>query len=166
LYLQPSRQITTSEQQFQKYHTNNDHPDLIGHHHSKHTSSKYTYKSLVPDEIRKVTAEGSGLYEFVPGEVTTFRVNTSKAGTSLNPENTTFTYFAFKINLILGSSLLFVGIVTSKGPSDEVSVKHRGGGLYDVAYKIPDHTRALVLIKYGDSEILGSPFTVRPASRK
>lgn len=62
--------------------------------------------------------------------------------------------------------MLFVGVVTSRGPSEEVSVKHRGDGQYDVAYKIPDHTRALVLIKYGDSEILGSPFTVRPASRK
>ncbi|KAI6171470.1 hypothetical protein M3Y97_01048000 [Aphelenchoides bicaudatus] len=140
----PQHQITTSEQQLQKWNEK-DHSDLIGHHnqHSK-SSSKYSYKTLSSDDVRKVTAEGSGLYEFVPGEVATFRVDTSKAG----------------------SSLLFVGIVTSKGPSEEVSVKHRGGGLYDVAYKIPDHTRALVLIKYGDSEMLGSPFTVRPASRK
>jgi hypothetical protein len=51
------------------------------HHHSKVT--KYSYKSLVPDDIRRVTAEGAGLYEYVPGETATFRVNTSKAG-SLN----------------------------------------------------------------------------------
>ncbi|KAI6216017.1 Filamin-C [Aphelenchoides besseyi] len=111
-------------------------------HETSSRTNKYTYNTLSADDVRRVTADGAGLYEFIPGQTATFRVNTSKAG----------------------SSLLFVGVVTSRGPSEEVSVKHRGSGQYDVTYKIPERTRALVLIKYGDREILGSPFTVRPTT--
>ncbi|CAD5224207.1 unnamed protein product [Bursaphelenchus xylophilus] len=99
-----------------------------------------SYLTTSAEDARKVTAEGSGLYEFVAGESASFTINTSKAG----------------------KSYLFVGVVTSRGPSDEVSIVHKGNGEYNVSYKIPERTRAVVIIKYGDREIMGSPFTVRP----
>ena len=97
-------------------------------------------------------------FQYVPGEVASFRVNTSKAGRRADASAK-----KRETRNSLGSSLLFVGVVTCRGPSEEVAVRHVGGGEYNVSYKIPERTRALVLIKYGDREILGSPFTVRPA---
>lgn len=55
-----------------------------------------------------------------------------------------------------------VGVVTTKGPCEEVIVKHQGGGHYIVNYKVHDRVKGFVFVKYGDQEIPGSPFAIEP----
>ena len=43
-----------------------------------------------------------------------------------------------------------VGVVTTKGPCEEVIVKHQGQGNYIVNYKIHDRVKGFIFIKYGD----------------
>lgn len=62
----------------------------------------------------------------------------------------------------LGPNLLFVGIVTVKGPCEEVIVKHHGQGQYIVNYKIHERAKAYIFVKYGEVQIPGSPFCVEP----
>lgn len=52
---------------------------------SNEFDQKHRYKLLIAteDDVRKVKAEGAGLYEFTPGKVASFKVNTSKAGKPL-----------------------------------------------------------------------------------
>jgi filamin len=98
------------------------------------------HQKLLNGDARKVSVSGSGLDSFTPGSTSSFHIDSSKAG----------------------PNLLFVGVVTSKGPSDEVLVKHEGSGVYKVSYKIDERSKALIFVKYGDQQIPGSPFGVRP----
>lgn len=92
-------------------------------------------------DAAKVVAKGSGLNEFTPGEASSFNIDTGLAG----------------------ANLLMVGVVTSKGPCEEVIVKHMGAGHYVVNYKIHDNVKGYIFVKYGDREIPGSPFPIGPS---
>uniref|UniRef100_A0A915EEU5 Filamin n=1 Tax=Ditylenchus dipsaci TaxID=166011 RepID=A0A915EEU5_9BILA len=102
--------------------------------HLKNSSNSQVYNG----DAGRVTAQGPGLKEFQPGQPATFTIDTANAG----------------------PNLLFVGVVTSRGPSDEVFVKHMGNGFYQISYQIPEASRALVFVKYGEAQINGSPFNV------
>ncbi|KAL7072111.1 hypothetical protein ACQ4LE_008704 [Meloidogyne hapla] len=88
----------------------------------------------------KVRASGAGLSNFTPRKPNEFVVDTSATG----------------------MNALFVGAVTPHGPTDELSVSHSGGGKFVVKYTIPHDSEALIFVKYGDGQIPGSPFPVRP----
>ncbi|KAL3074347.1 hypothetical protein niasHS_015177 [Heterodera schachtii] len=92
-----------------------------------------------------VAVEGHGLQSFVPGQAAKFAVDAS------NTE-------------LACPKALFVGVVTSHGPADKVTVEHVGGGCYEVSYTVQDDTEALVFVKYGKNNVDGSPFSVRPMS--
>ncbi|KAI1724910.1 filamin repeat domain-containing protein [Ditylenchus destructor] len=96
--------------------------------------------SIYDGDARKVVAKGEGLNHFQPGVPASFTIDTANAGTNL----------------------LFVGVVTSRGPSDEVKVEHCGNGFYQVSYRIPESSKAMVFVKYGEAQITGSPFMVLP----
>ena len=66
----------------------------------------------------------------------------------------------------LGSNVLFVGAVTESGPVKEVNVSYDRTGRYLVNYVVPRNEKALVFVKYGDSDIPGSPFRIRPKTHK
>ncbi|GMR46035.1 hypothetical protein PMAYCL1PPCAC_16230 [Pristionchus mayeri] len=89
-------------------------------------------------DASKVTAKGAGLNKFFPGRPAMFTIDTALAG----------------------QNLLMVGIVTTKGPCEEVVVKHQGNGHYICTYRIQDRLKGFVFIKYGDVEIPGSPFAL------
>lgn len=59
-----------------------------------------------------------------------------------------------------GENLLFVGVLTSKGPCDEVTVRHLGSGRYAVTYRIQDRVKGFIFVKYGETNVPGSPFAV------
>ncbi|CAD5218153.1 unnamed protein product [Bursaphelenchus okinawaensis] len=128
------------EGQYENDKTEDVYQKLLSESTEYDQKHRQNFLTATAADVRKVVAEGSGLYEYIPGETANFTVNTSKAG----------------------RSYLFIGVVTSKGPSEEVNIHHRGEGVYNVSYKIPDRTRAVVIVKYGDREVMGSPFTVRP----
>ncbi|VDK52628.1 unnamed protein product [Anisakis simplex] len=89
-------------------------------------------------DASKVTVKGAGLNKFFPGRPATFNIDTGMAGTNL----------------------LFVGVVTTKGPCEEVIVRHTGQGSYTVTYRIQDRVKGFVFVKYGDTNIPGSPFAI------
>ncbi|CAB3406891.1 unnamed protein product [Caenorhabditis bovis] len=91
-------------------------------------------------DASKVTAKGAGLNKFFPGRPAAFQIDTGLAGTNL----------------------LMVGVVTSKGPCEEVMVRHQGQGHYVCSYRIPERVKGFIFIKYGDKEIPGSPFAIEP----
>ncbi|GMT21276.1 hypothetical protein PFISCL1PPCAC_12573 [Pristionchus fissidentatus] len=91
-------------------------------------------------DASKVSAKGAGLNKFFPGRPAMFTIDTALAG----------------------ANLLMVGIVTTKGPCEEVVVKHQGNGHYICTYRIQDRLKGFVFIKYGDVEIPGSPFALEP----
>ncbi|KAK6040219.1 Filamin/ABP280 repeat protein [Cooperia oncophora] len=91
-------------------------------------------------DATKVEAKGAGLNKFFPGRPAMFTIDTALAG----------------------PNILMVGVVTTKGPCEEVVVKHQGNGHYVVTYKVPDRLKGFIFIKYGDEEIPGSPFPIEP----
>lgn len=60
----------------------------------------------------------------------------------------------------LGTNILFVGVHGPKGPCDEVFVKHQGRQQYNVSYMVRDKGEYIVIVKWGDEHIPGSPFKV------
>lgn len=66
----------------------------------------------------------------------------------------------FKIKLFLGTNILFVGVHGPKGPCEEVFIKHQGHNQYHVNYVVRERGDYLIIIKWGDDHIPGSPFKV------
>jgi filamin len=66
----------------------------------------------------------------------------------------------FSLSHFAGQDVLFVGVLSTNAPCDEVLVKHDGRGQYSVNYKLNEQTRAFIFVKYGDSHVPGSPFIV------
>ncbi|VDM63201.1 unnamed protein product [Angiostrongylus costaricensis] len=87
-------------------------------------------------DANKVEAKGAGLNKFFPGRPAMFTIDTGAAG----------------------PNILMVGVVTTKGPCDEVVVKHQGSGHYVVTYKVPERVKGFIFIKYGD-EVFTVSFT-------
>jgi len=63
---------------------------------------------------------------------------------------------------VLGHNLLFCGMVgpASAPPVDEIVVKHQKNNNYNVSYTVKHKGRYLLIVKYGDDQIPGSPFDV------
>lgn len=55
---------------------------------------------------------------------------------------------------------MYVGVYGPKGPSDEVFVKHVGRNNYNVSYLVRERGEYIVIVKWGDDHIPGSPFKV------
>lgn len=56
--------------------------------------------------------------------------------------------------------MLMVGVYGPKTPCEEVVIKHIGNQQYQVNYCIKDKGEYMLIVKYGDQHIPGSPFTV------
>lgn len=86
----------------------------------------------------KVTSKGLGLKRAVLNKQNTFTVNCLDAG----------------------NNLIYASVYGPKGPCDEVFVKHLGRNLYQVNYVVKDRGDHVVIVKWGDDHIPGSPFKV------
>lgn len=62
--------------------------------------------------------------------------------------------------LYLGNNILYVGMYGPKGPCEEVFIKHTGRNNYTVNYVVRDRGEYLLIIKWGDDHIPGSPFKI------
>uniref|UniRef100_A0ABD2W3Y9 Calponin-homology (CH) domain-containing protein n=1 Tax=Trichogramma kaykai TaxID=54128 RepID=A0ABD2W3Y9_9HYME len=89
-------------------------------------------------DARKVTSKGMGLKKAYLGKQNQFTVNCGDAG----------------------NNILFVGVHGPKGPSEEVYVKHMGRNNYNVSYLVRERGEYIVIVKWGDDHIPGSPFKV------
>lgn len=59
-----------------------------------------------------------------------------------------------------GCNILFVGIGGPKGPSEEISIKKLSKNSYKVRYFIKDTGEYLLVVKWGEEHVPGSPFLV------
>lgn len=59
-----------------------------------------------------------------------------------------------------GNNILYVGIYGPKGPCEEVQIKHTGRNNYTVNYVVRERGDYIVLIKWGEDHIPGSPYKV------
>ena len=55
---------------------------------------------------------------------------------------------------------MYVGVYGPKGPCEEVFIKHTGRNNYQVGYLVKERGDYLVIVKWGDDHIRGSPFKV------
>ncbi|XP_045507450.1 filamin-A isoform X1 [Colias croceus] len=59
-----------------------------------------------------------------------------------------------------GNNILYVGIYGPKGPCDEVQLKHKGKNNYECWYVVRDRGEYIVIVKWGEEHIPGSPYKV------
>ncbi|CAB3375901.1 Hypothetical predicted protein [Cloeon dipterum] len=59
-----------------------------------------------------------------------------------------------------GNNILYVGVYGPKGPCEEVYIKHLGRNNYQVNYVVRERGDYIVIVKWGDEHIPGSPYKV------
>lgn len=89
-------------------------------------------------DASKVLSRGPGLSKAFVGQRSSFSVDCSKAG----------------------KSMLLVGVHGPHVPCEEVVVKHSGGLQYNISYVLKEKGNYVLVIKWGDEHIPGSPFHV------
>uniref|UniRef100_H2ZJ17 Uncharacterized protein n=1 Tax=Ciona savignyi TaxID=51511 RepID=H2ZJ17_CIOSA len=94
--------------------------------------------TVTGSDVGKVRSFGSGLRRAVVGE-NTFSVDCSNAG----------------------SNMLLVGVHGPLTPCEEVHIKHMGLRKYSVTYTAKECGEYLLIVKWGDDHIPGSPFHVK-----
>ncbi|XP_057318837.1 filamin-A isoform X3 [Microplitis mediator] len=106
----------------------------------KFSKSKQTGPVLprFKSDASKVTSKGMGLKKAYLGKQNQFSVSAGEAG----------------------SNILYVGVYGPKGPCEEVYVKHVGRNNYNVSYLVRERGEYIVIVKWGDDHIPGSPFKV------
>ncbi|XP_014117405.1 PREDICTED: filamin-C isoform X2 [Pseudopodoces humilis] len=94
-----------------------------------------------PSDAGQVVARGPGLAAARLGHKNHFTVDCSKAGTNM----------------------LLVGVHGPKAPCEEVHVKHEGNRVYTVTYSVRERGEYVLLLRWGDRDVPGSPFRVTAA---
>uniref|UniRef100_A0A3B3T694 Filamin C n=1 Tax=Paramormyrops kingsleyae TaxID=1676925 RepID=A0A3B3T694_9TELE len=107
---------------------------------SKTSSVAGAYGSMpkFSSDASKVVSRGAGLSKAFVGQKNTFTVDCSKAGTNM----------------------LMVGVHGPKTPCEEVYVKHMGNRMYNVTYTVKEKGDYILIVKWGDENVPGSPFHV------
>ncbi|XP_039495419.1 filamin-A [Drosophila santomea] len=59
-----------------------------------------------------------------------------------------------------GSNMLLVGVLGQRGPSEEVVVRHLGRGIHRVTYRVCDPGDYILVVKWGEEHVPGSPFSL------
>jgi filamin len=93
---------------------------------------------LFKSDASKVTSKGMGLKKAYLQKQNMFTVHAGDAG----------------------NNILYVGVYGPKSPCEEVFIKHMGRNNYQVNYVVRDRGEYIVIVKWGDDHIPGSPFKV------
>ncbi|XP_027134628.1 filamin B a isoform X2 [Larimichthys crocea] len=105
------------------------------------SSSSFTQSAmsrLTDSDASKVLSRGPGLSKAFVGQRSNFSVDCSKAG----------------------KNMLLVGVHGPQVPCEEVLVKHLGNLQYNVSYLLKERGNYILVVKWGDDHIPGSPFHV------
>ncbi|XP_006010193.1 filamin-A isoform X2 [Latimeria chalumnae] len=126
-------------------------PHLVSSHSLHETSSVFVDSIAKSDAVvqhgampkytsdaSKVVAKGLGLNKAFVGQKNSFTVDCSKAG----------------------NNMLLVGVHGPKIPCEEIVVKHLGSKLYNVMYLLKEKGDYILVVKWGEDHIPGSPFSV------
>ncbi|XP_051163533.1 filamin-A isoform X2 [Leptopilina boulardi] len=89
-------------------------------------------------DASKVSSKGMGLKKAYLGKQNQFSVNATDAG----------------------NNILYCGVYGPKGPCEEVYVKHAGRNNYNVSYLVRERGEYIVIVKWGEDHIPGSPYKV------
>ncbi|XP_061663059.1 filamin-C isoform X3 [Syngnathoides biaculeatus] len=89
-------------------------------------------------DASKVVSRGAGLSKAFLGQKNSFMLDCSKAG----------------------SNMLMVGVHGPRAPCEEVYVKHAGHRMYNVTYTVKEAGNYILMAKWGDDHIPGSPFHI------
>ncbi|XP_047658290.1 filamin-C-like isoform X2 [Tachysurus fulvidraco] len=92
----------------------------------------------LPSDASRVVCQGAGLCRAFINTQNMFTVDCSKAGTNM----------------------LMVGVHGPKTPCEDVYVKHLGNKLYNVTYTVKEKGNYIVIVKWGDDSVPGSPFHI------
>uniref|UniRef100_A0A3P9I3H5 Filamin A, alpha (actin binding protein 280) n=1 Tax=Oryzias latipes TaxID=8090 RepID=A0A3P9I3H5_ORYLA len=92
----------------------------------------------VHSDASKVVAKGPGLTKGFIGQKNNFCVDCSKAG----------------------RNMLLVGVDGPKVPCEEILVKHLGNRVYNVSYQLKEKGEYILVVKWGDEHIPGSPYHI------
>uniref|UniRef100_A0A8C4S225 Filamin C n=1 Tax=Erpetoichthys calabaricus TaxID=27687 RepID=A0A8C4S225_ERPCA len=66
----------------------------------------------------------------------------------------------FSLFVFSGTNMLMVGVHGPKTPCEEVYVKHVGNRMYNVTYTVKEKGDYILIVKWGDENVPGSPFHV------
>uniref|UniRef100_A0A8C4EM37 Filamin B n=1 Tax=Dicentrarchus labrax TaxID=13489 RepID=A0A8C4EM37_DICLA len=105
------------------------------------SSSSFTQSAmprLSDSDASKVLSRGPGLSKAFVGQRSSFSVDCSKAG----------------------KNMLLVGVHGPQIPCEEVLVKHLGNLQYNVSYVLKERGNYILVVKWGEDHIPGSPFQV------
>ncbi|XP_054866408.1 filamin-B isoform X1 [Amphiprion ocellaris] len=105
------------------------------------SSSSFTQSAMprpADSDASKVLSRGAGLSKAFVGQRSSFSVDCSKAG----------------------KNMLLVGVYGPQVPCEEVLVKHLGNLQYNVSYVLKERGSYMLVVKWGDDHIPGSPFHV------
>uniref|UniRef100_A0A8C3HWN0 Filamin C n=1 Tax=Chrysemys picta bellii TaxID=8478 RepID=A0A8C3HWN0_CHRPI len=105
---------------------------------SSSVGSSFSSMPKFSSDASKVVARGPGLTKAFVGQKNTFTVDCSKAGTNM----------------------LMVGVHGPKTPCEEVYVKHVGNRVYNVTYTVKEKGDYVLILKWGDEGVPGSPYQV------
>ncbi|KAM3621534.1 uncharacterized protein V6R79_012576 [Siganus canaliculatus] len=93
---------------------------------------------LTVSDASKVQSQGPGLSKAFVGQKSSFTVDCSKAG----------------------KNMLLVGVHGPQVPCEEVLVRHQGNLQYNVSYVLKERGSYVLVVKWGEDHIPGSPFHV------
>ncbi|XP_030274937.1 filamin-B-like isoform X1 [Sparus aurata] len=105
------------------------------------SSSSFTQSAMprsADSDASKVVSRGTGLSKAFVGQKSSFTVDCSKAG----------------------KNMLLVGVHGPQIPCEEVLVKHMGNLQYNVSYLLKERGSYILVVKWGEDHIPGSPFQV------
>lgn len=115
---------------------------------------------LFKSNASKVTSKGMGLKKAYMNKQNSFNVQCGDAGKDNYDLNADWYSLLNSNSSFKGANLLFVAIYGPKGPCDEVFTKHLGHNNYQVNYTVRDRGDYVIIVKWGDDHIPGSPFKV------
>ncbi|KAK6175823.1 hypothetical protein SNE40_014209 [Patella caerulea] len=102
------------------------------------TTTKFSGIQRFSSDASKVTCKGNGLQNAFRNKQSTFTVDTTGAG----------------------NNILYIGMMGPKGPCEELTVKHEGTNRYSVNYIVKEIGTYMLIVRWGDQDIPGSPFSV------
>lgn len=145
---------------------------------TKSSSSRGASYSSIPkfsSDASKVVTRGPGLSQAFVGQKNSFTVDCSKAG-NFQPRGwsggggggdrklggAAGGPGVSRSSLLPppGTNMMMVGVHGPKTPCEEVYVKHVGNRVYNVTYTVKEKGDYILIVKWGDESVPGSPFKV------
>lgn len=149
---------------------------------TKSSSSRGASYSSIPkfsSDASKVVTRGPGLSQAFVGQKNSFTVDCSKAG-MFHPRGSSggggeeagrcpgpgvwaacgpgVSHSSLPPSP--GTNMMMVGVHGPKTPCEEVYVKHMGNRVYNVTYTVKEKGDYILIVKWGDESVPGSPFKV------